>query len=152
MKYLGKLVAFPIIALALATPTAAHADPGVASHMKVDGTVAVSDMGCTWTGASTSDNPPNPLTIYRNTINPPGGNLHCGSADPGLTLNNDPNVVFNSGLIATIDRITGTAGGCTYQATNVVLTNGSGSFTAYRVAGSEWCPYSVTGWIMLTFH
>ncbi len=152
MKHLGKLVAVAIIGLALTAPTAGHADPNVTSHMKVDGSVAFSDMVCTWTDATTSDNPPNPLTIYRSTINLPGGNLSCDPSGFTLTFNNDPNVVFNNSLTATIDRINGTVGVCTYQATNVVLTNGSGSFTAYRVAGSEWCPASVTGWIMLTFH
>jgi hypothetical protein len=151
VKRLGKLVAFAIIGLALTTPTAVHADPGVASHMKADGTVAFSDMTCTWTGASTSDNPPNPLTIYRSTINLPGGNLYCDPSGFTLTFNNDPNVVFN-GDTAVIDRINSTVGSCTYETTNVVLTNGSGTFTAYRVGIGIWCPSSVTGSITLVFH
>lgn len=159
MKYLGKLVAFAVIGLALTTPTAAHADPGVASHMKVDGSVTVTMYGitghCFWSDGVTSDNPPNPLTIYRSTINPPGGNLSCTPSGFTVTLNNDPHLAF-SGSTATIDRINAsiTASGmtCVYEATNVMLYNGTGNFTGYFQYGSLSCPRSVPGSMTLRFH
>jgi hypothetical protein len=166
MRHLGKLVALTAIALAFVGTTAAQADPGITSHMKVDGTITFGpgpDVVCTWTNGSTSANPPNMLIIDRNTINPPGGNMTCTGAD-GVTLNNDPKVTFDDANgKATVDRVntTGTRFGfsCTYESLNVMLTrDGStrhytGGFNATRLSGNSFvCPSTQVGTADITFH
>jgi hypothetical protein len=166
MKHLGKLIALTAVALAFAGTTAAQADPGIQNHMKVDGTITLGpgpDVVCTWTNGSTSDNPPNTLTVYRNTINPPGGNNSCTGAS-SVTLDNDPVIMFDDANgKAKVDRVrtTGIRFGvsCTYEATDVMLMRDgttrryTGSFTATRLSGSEFfCPSSQVGTADITFH
>lgn len=165
MKHLGKLVGLAVIALAFAGSTAAQADPGTNANL-VDGTIilgANNDVVCNWTNGSTSDNPPNTLTIENSSINQPGGNNSCTGAD-NVTLNNDPVVSFNDAAgTATVDKVntTGTKSGfsCTYEALGVVLTRVgtsrryTGSFTANRTAGwSLICPSTSPGSADITFH
>jgi hypothetical protein len=163
MRNLAKLVALTAVALAFAgTTTAAQADPGVTSHQKVDGTISVgTDISCSWTDGSTNANPPSALTIDRNTVNPPGGNMSCTGAS--VTLDNNPGFTFNDTAgTATIDTVvvTGNRIGvyCTYTATNVSLNRDgttrhySGNFIGQRTAGSIFfCPSSHTGTADITF-
>lgn len=165
MKHLGKFVALTAIALAFVGTPAAQADPGINANL-VDGNITLGDpteVDCNWTDASTSDNPPNTLTIDRTTVNPPGGNNSCTGAD-NVTLNNDPVVTFddNAGT-ATVDKVntTGTKFGfsCTYESTDVDLNRDgttrhyTGTFTATRISGSIFvCPSTTPGTADITFH
>ena len=107
----------------------------------VDASVTSPQGTCTWTNGATSADPPSTLTIDRNTVNAPGGNLTCGGAS--VTLNNDPTVTFDDAArTATADLIDVTAAvsgiTCRYAATNTVLMGDtltrtySGSLTAQK--------------------
>lgn len=162
MRHLGKLVALTAVALAFVAPTAAQADPGITSHMKVDGYLG----NCRFTDASTNNNPPSPLVINADTVNPPGGNLSCDDGTASPHLDNNPGVSFGPNAdTATVDRlvVTGSRIGvtCTYEATNIALTRDSqtgwyhgSDITARRIGGSIFfCPPSTTGGTMgLYFH
>ncbi len=154
MKHTARLLTLAVTSLALGLPaTAAQADPGIASHMKVDGYIGT----CRFTDASTSANLPDPLVIEADTVNPPVGNLSCGDGSPPPHLDNDPGVIFGPNAdTATVDRVVATATrstiSCTYEATNIGLTrdqatgwfNGS-TVTARRIAGSIFfCPPSAS--------
>jgi hypothetical protein len=156
MRHLGKLIALTAVALAFAGTTAAQADPGIQNHMKVDGTITVSDITCTWVDGMTSDNPPNMLFIYASSLS-----MVCTGAT--VTLNNDPKVTFddaNGKAIVDLVNVTGNRIGveCTYAATNIMLTRDgttrryTGTFTATRTAGSIFfCPSSHSGSADITF-
>lgn len=166
MRHFSKLVALTTIALAFAFPGVAQADPGINANL-VDGRITLGpgpDVDCSWTNASTSANPPNTLTVDRNTVNPPGGNNSCTGAS-SVTLNNNPTVTFNDTAgTATADKVstTGVKSGfsCTYEAYNVVLTRDgttrhytASGYTAYRTAGWEFvCPSTQPGTADITFH
>ncbi|MFJ7158709.1 hypothetical protein ACIQUQ_27725 [Streptomyces sp. NPDC101118] len=143
-----------IIAATAGASTAATALGPTASQL-VDGVIVVAGNTCTWTNAKTSANPPSTLSIDRNTINKPGGNLSC-SGGITATLNNNPNVTFDDAAgtaAADVIDITGKQSfiSCRYKATNV-LWNRDGTdrkyvnraFTAAKTSGSFLCPSSVT--------
>src|SRR5438270_7056392 len=68
----------------LGTAVVANAATGL-----VDGSITVSGSTCSWTNASTSDVPPNTLSIDHSTVN-----VSCsGSITANLT--NDPTVTFD---------------------------------------------------------
>jgi hypothetical protein len=161
MRRAGKFLGLSLIAIALAAPTAAQADPGITANL-VDGTISISSTVCSWTNAATSDNPPNTLTIDRNTVNRPTGNVSCNDGTT-VTLNNNPVAIFNDSTgTATADRVSVTATQgfvtCTFEATGVTLTRSgttrsySGSFTARKTSGSFLCPTSGSGSATLNFH
>ncbi len=152
MRYLGKLVALTAVALAFAAPTAAQADPGISSHMKVDGQITVPDTTvCTWTNGSTTANPPSSLSILRSTVIPSCTNGYA------VRLLNDPSVTFDdaagTSTVATLDFSATFSGiSCSYRASNIVMTR-SGTTRTYsvsglnaaKIGGSFLCPGSVSG-------
>lgn len=157
MRHLGKLLALTAVALAFVAPTAAQADPGITSHMKVDGNITVPNTTvCTWTNGSTTANPPSPLSILRSSINPTGGNLTCTNGY-AVRLLNDPSATFDdaagTSTIATLDFSATTSGiTCSYRANNIVMTRSGttrtysvSGLTATKIGGSFLCPGSVSG-------
>src|SRR5690348_4130357 len=64
MKPASMIVGISVLALGLA------GTPAYAAGGTVDGSITVGDSGCTWTGASTSDTPPNTLTVDHTTVHP----------------------------------------------------------------------------------
>lgn len=153
MRPASMLVGLSVIAVSFAG-TAAHAAGGL-----IDGTIVVGSTTCTWTNASTSDVPPNTLTIDRTTVHPT-----CNGSVT-VSLANNPTVTFNDAAgtasSAQVD-VNGTQSGvtCGYRATNVVVnrqgttrTYSGGPFTANKISGSFVCPSSQTiGSATLTFH
>src|SRR5215467_4446820 len=62
--------------------------PASAATGLVDGSISLSSASCSWTNATTSDVPPNTLTIDHTTVHP-----SCSSGTASLT--NNPTVTFN---------------------------------------------------------
>lgn len=138
----------------LGTATAANAATGL-----VDGSITVGSSSCSWTNATTSDVPPNTLTVDHTTINP----TCSGSITANLT--NDPSISFDdtAGTASSPEvDVNGTISGisCSYTVTNVSLarqgttrTYTGGPFTATLSGGSFLCPGSETvDSATLTFH
>jgi hypothetical protein len=137
------------------TATPAHAAAGL-----VDGTVQSTGVTCSWTGAATSNVPPNALTIDRTTVSP-----SCDSSIT-VTLANNPTVTFNDTppgtasspqIDVTVSNIP-LIGTCGYRVTNVVLNRQSGRTytaagrTANKISGSFLCPGTATiDSVVLTF-
>ncbi len=142
MRHLGKLIGLTAIVAAFAAPQAAY---GAASNL-VDGSVTAGSTTCTWVDASTSDNPPNTLTVENSTVD-----LVCDDGTD-VVLNNDPVVSFDDTAgTATADAIdiTATQMGvtCRYRATNVVMDRdgdtrdySGGPYTGKLVSGGWLCP------------
>jgi hypothetical protein len=142
------------MAAVFAAPTAAYAAAGL-----VDGTVTSGSTTCSWVNASTSDTPPNPLTIAGSTVK-----TSCNDGTT-LTVNNNPNVTFDDANgTAAVDAIdvTGTKFGtsCRYRATNLVLnrsgttrTYSGGPYTGNLVSGGFFCSGTLTvNSASVTFH
>lgn len=140
---LATVSAFALVAVGL-TGTA-YAAPGL-----VDGSITVGDTTCTWAGATTSDVPPNTLTVDRTTVN------ESCSGGTTVDLVNDPTVTFDdtAGTASSpqID-VTGTIIGitCGYRVSNVSVTRQDttrtytgGPFTATLTSGGFLCPSSQT--------
>jgi len=139
----------------LGTAVAANA----ATSGLVDGSITVSGSTCSWSNATTSDVPPNTLTIDHSTVS-----VSCsGSITASLT--SDPTVTFDDtagtasssevDVSATVDGIS-----CSYTVSDLSLsrsgttrTYSGGPFTASLSSGSILCPSSesVTS-ATLTFH
>lgn len=130
--------------VALGTASTAYAATGL-----VDGSITVSSSTCSWTNATTSDVPPNTLTVDHTTVN-----ATC-SGSISATLTNDPTVTFDdSAGTATADEIdvSGTIAGisCGYQVTGASVTRSDsssrtytgGPFTANKTSGGLLCPSS----------
>lgn len=127
---------------------------------QVDGSISVAGSTCTWTNATTSDVPPNTLTLDHTTVAP-----SCdGSIDASLT--NDPTVTFDDAAgtasSAEVD-VSATVSGinCGYSVTDLSVTRQDsssrtytgGPFTATKTSGSFLCPGSETvDSVTLTFH
>lgn len=149
MRTASLLIGLSAAAVAF-TATPAHADAGL-----VDGTVQSTGVTCSWTGAATSDTPPNPLTIDRTTVHP-----SCDSSIT-VTLANNPSVTFTD-----LSGGTGTAsspqidvtvsnipliGTCGYRVTNATLNRQTGTRTytatgrtANKISGGFLCPGTAT--------
>lgn len=138
------LVGLSVAAVTL-SGTAAYAAGGL-----VDGTITVGSSNCSWTGATTSDVPPNTLTVDHTTVSPT-----C-SGDITVNLANDPTVSFDdaAGTAASPEiAVTGTLAGinCGYHVVNVAITRQGdtrtytgGPYTATKTSGSFLCPSSQT--------
>ena len=138
----------------LGTAVAANAATGL-----VDGSITVSSSTCTWSNATTSDVPPNTLTIDHTTVSP-----SC-SGSISATLTNDPTVTFDdtAGTATSPEvDVNGTELGvtCSYTVTNVsaarqgtTRTYTGGPYTANLSSGGFLCPSTETVSTMtLTFH
>lgn len=141
--------------VALGSASTAYAATGL-----VDGSIAVSGSTCTWTNATTSDVPPNTLTVDHTTVN--------ASCDGSITatLTNDPTVTFDDTAgTATADEIdvSGTILGvsCGYTVTNASVSRSDsssrtytgGPFTANKSSGGVLCPSSESvSTATFTFH
>lgn len=134
------------------------AAPAYAATGLVDGTIALGSTSCSWTNATTSNVPPNTLTVTGSTVDPT-----CTSGSASLT--NNPTITFNdtagTASSAEVD-VTGTVLGisCSYEVTNVTLdrsgttrTYNGGPYTATLTSGSILCPSTETVTsATLTFH
>jgi hypothetical protein len=140
MKPATMLVGLSVVALSL-TGTAAQAATG-----SVDGTISVSGSSCSWTNATTSDVPPNTLTVDHTTVH--------ATCDGSITANlaNNPTVTFNdsAGTASSPEiDVSGTILGisCGYKVTNVSIarqgtsrTYTGGPYTATKSSGGFLCP------------
>lgn len=146
MRHFGKLIGLAAFVAIVAAPAVAQA----AQANLVDGTVVTGDTTCTWTNATTSDNPPNTLTIDQASVT-----ITCDDGTP-ITLNNSPTVTFDDAAgTGTADaiNITGSKLGveCTYEATGVQFARdgetrnySGGPVTADLVDGGFLCPGTQT--------
>ncbi|SFA93495.1 hypothetical protein SAMN05216266_102304 [Amycolatopsis marina] len=136
--------------------------PALADHSKIDGSITANGDTCSWTDGSTSDNPPNTLTVDRTTINAPGGNLSC-SGGVSATLNNDPTATFDDANgTATVDLldVTLTQFGmqCRYQARDVegqrdgTTRHYTASVSVPLSSGGFGCPNPLNADASLTLH
>jgi hypothetical protein len=143
------------------TVAALAAGPASAAQGKVDGTIGAGDKSCNWTNGATSNTAPNALTVDRNTINTPGGNLSCSGIS--AKLNNNPALTFNDAAgTATADAldvsVTVIGVTCRYKAVGLTAQrsgttrNYSATATASLVAGGFLCPASQTVSATLAFH
>ncbi|XVQ11450.1 hypothetical protein ACQP1W_02400 [Spirillospora sp. CA-255316] len=146
MRPASYLVGLSVIAAAGLVAAPAHA----AAPGQVDGTVSAAGATCSWTGATTSDTPPNTLTIDHTTISP-----SC-SGGVTVTLSSSPTVTFNDAAgtasASQID-VTATVFGvnCGYRVTNMSVarqgttrTYTGGPYTAAKTSGGILCPGSAT--------
>jgi hypothetical protein len=133
--------------------------PAFAATGQVDGNITVGGSSCSWTNATTSDAPPNALTIDHTTVSP----TCSGSISASLT--NDPAVTFDdtAGTASAPEvDVNGTVIGitCSYKVTNVTYTRTGttrtytgGPFTANLSSGGALCPATETvNSASLTFH
>ncbi|RSS78337.1 hypothetical protein [Streptomyces sp. WAC06614] len=166
MRHIASLgTAALVVAVTLGSATTAGA-AGPAVDQKADGVIVVAGQTCTWTNASTSAVPPTTLSVDRNTINRPGGNLAC-TGGISATLNNNPVFTFDDAAgTARTDSIdiTGKQSfiSCRYKATNITWNRDGATrkyvnqaFTATKTSGSFLCPGSVTtdaGGASMLFH
>jgi hypothetical protein len=149
------VVGLSIASLGFFGATAAYAAGG-----QVDGSISVAGSTCTWANATTSDVPPNALTIDHTTVTP-----SC-SGSISASLTNDPAVTFddaaNTAAAAEVD-VSATVSGitCGYQVTNLSVSRSDsssrsytgGPFTATKTSGSFLCPGSESvDSVSLTFH
>jgi hypothetical protein len=132
--------------------------PAYAATGLVDGSISLSSATCSWTNATTSDVPPNTLTVDHTTVS-----STCSSGSASLT--NDPTITFDdsAGTASSPEvDVSGTVIGvsCSYSVANVTLTrSGStrtysgGPFTATKTGGGGLCPSTETvSSASLTFH
>jgi hypothetical protein len=153
MRPASLLVGLSVVAAGL-TGTAAHAAGGL-----VDGSIVVGSSTCSWTNATTSDVPPNTLTVDHTTVHP----TCSGSITANLT--NDPTVTFNdtAGTASSPEiDVSGTVSGvsCGYKVTNVSIarqgttrTYNGGPYTATKSSGGFLCPSTETvNSATFTFH
>ena len=154
MRPASLLVGLSVVAVSFAGTTAANAATGL-----VDGSISVGGSVCSWTNATTSDVPPNTLTVDHTTVSP-----SCdGSISANLT--NDPTVNFNdaAGTASSPEiDVSGAIAGisCSYKVTNVSVTRqgttrtySGGPYSATKSGGSFLCPGSETvDSATLTFH
>ncbi len=153
MRPASLLVGLSVIAVGFAG-TPAHAAGGL-----LDGSITVGSSTCSWTNASTSDVPPNTLTVDHTTVHP--------SCNGSITANlaNDPTVTFDdaAGTASSPEiDVTGTVLGvnCGYKVTNVSIarqgttrTYSGGPYTATKTSGSFLCPSTETvNSATFTFH
>ncbi|GAA2453749.1 hypothetical protein GCM10010191_85610 [Actinomadura vinacea] len=146
MRPASLLVGLSVIAAAGFVAAPAHAAaPGL-----VDGTIVVGSTTCSWTNATTSNTPPNTLTVNHTTISP--------TCTGGITvsLSSSPTVTFNDGAgTASSAQIQVTASvlgvNCGYRVSNVSVNRQGttrnytgGPFTATKISGSFLCPGSET--------
>jgi hypothetical protein len=148
-----------LVGLSVVAGSLLLAAPAFAATGLVDGSITVGSSSCSWTNATTSDVPPNTLTIDHTTVHPT-----C-SGSITATLANNPTVSFNdsAGTASSPEvDVNGTQSGisCSYKVTNVSLarqgttrTYTGGPFTATLTGGSFLCPGSQTvNSATLTFH
>lgn len=153
MKTASLLVGLSVVAASFAG-TAAYAATGL-----VDGSITVGSSTCSWTNATTSDVPPNTLTVDHTTVH----TTCSGSITANLT--NNPTVTFNdtAGTASSPEvDVSGTQSGvsCGYKVTNATLsrqgttrTYTGGPYTATLTSGSFLCPRTQTvNSTTLTFH
>ncbi|GAA3928979.1 hypothetical protein GCM10023085_07960 [Actinomadura viridis] len=147
MRPASFLVGLSAIAAAAAfTAAPAHAEaPGL-----VDGSITAAGTTCTWTNATTSNTPPNTLTIDRTTIS-----LSC-SGSVSVSIGANPTVSFNDAngtATATSIVVTATVFGvqCGYTVNNASATRQGttrtytgGPYTATKTSGGFLCPSSET--------
>ncbi|WP_017595899.1 hypothetical protein [Nocardiopsis potens] len=100
--------------------TGLAASPAAAAEGAMDGSITAEGQDCSWTGAVTSDQAPNPLTVDRESLN---AALSCSGGTTAV-LNNDPTVTFDdgAGTITTgmLDiSVTMVGVTCRYQATDM---------------------------------
>jgi hypothetical protein len=133
--------------------------PAYAATGQVDGNITVGGSSCSWTNATTSDVPPNTLTIDHASVHP-----SCsGSITASLT--NDPAVTFDdtAGTASAPEvDVNGTVLGitCSYKVTGLSLsrqgtarTYTGGPFTANLSGGGALCPSTESvDSASLTFH
>src|SRR5688500_16588862 len=105
-----------LVGLAALAMVFVGAQPAYAAN-QVDGSITAGSTVCTWTGAQTTSNPPNTLTVFGATVN-----ITCNDGTTA-TLNNDPTVTFND-----------TNGTATADAVDVSVTQ-SGITCRYRLNG-----------------
>ncbi|MFB4319833.1 hypothetical protein [Actinomadura sp. 21ATH] len=134
-----------VAAAGLAAAPAHAAAPGL-----VDGSVSAMGTNCSWTNATTSDTPPNTLTVDHTTIS--------ATCDGGVTvaISQSPTVTFNDAAgTATSPSITVTGSflgmNCGYTVTNVSInrdgttrTYTGGPYTANKTSGGFLCPGTAT--------
>ncbi len=144
MKTASMLAGLSIVALGFA------GTPAYAAGGTVDGSITLGSSSCTWTGATTSDTPPNTLTVDHTTVSPT-----C-SGSISANLSNDPTITFDdaagtasSASIVVSGTILGIS--CGYTVSNVsIARSGStrtytgGPFTANKSSGSILCPATET--------
>ncbi|WP_328607894.1 hypothetical protein OG943_01805 [Amycolatopsis sp. NBC_00345] len=131
--------------------------PAYAASGQVDGNITVGGSSCSWTNATTSDVPPNTVTIDHTTVKP-----SC-SGSIVASLTNDPTATFDdtAGTVSAPEvDVTGTVLGinCSYKVTGLSLsrqgttrTYTGGPFTAN--GGGGLCPSTETvDSATLTFH
>jgi DNA-binding CsgD family transcriptional regulator len=136
-------------AIAIGLTAGLSASPAFAATGLVDGTINVGSTSCSWTNATTSNVPPNTLTINDSTVH-----ASCNSGSASLT--NSPTITFNdtagTASSAVVD-VSATEIGvtCGYKVTNVTLkrsgttrTYTGGPFTATKTSGSFLCPSTET--------
>ncbi|MFC5747715.1 hypothetical protein [Actinomadura rugatobispora] len=146
MRPASYLVGLSVIAAAGLMSAPAHAAaPGL-----VDGTVSAAGATCSWTNATTSNTPPNTLTINHTTISPTcsGGVTVTLSSSPTVTFNDNPPGTASA---AQIDVTANLGITCGYRVTNVTVnrqgttrTYTGGPYTATKTSGSFLCPGSAT--------
>ncbi|QUQ64008.1 hypothetical protein [Kutzneria sp. CA-103260] len=148
-----------VVGVAAVAGSVLLAVPAYAATGQVDGNITVSGSSCSWTNATTSDVPPNTLTIDHTTVKP-----SCsGSITASLT--NDPQVTFDdsAGTVSAPEvDVNGTVLGitCSYKVTNVKYSRQGtgraytgGPFTANLSSGGGLCPSTETvNSASLTFH
>lgn len=148
------LVGIAAVAAVVLLPVPAYAATG-----QVDGNITVGGSSCSWTNATTSDVPPNNLTIDHTTVQP----TCSGSISASLT--NDPTVTFDdtAGTASAPEvDVNGTVLGvtCSYKVTSVSYSRQGtarnytgGPFTATLSSGGFLCPSTETvNSASLTFH
>lgn len=148
-----------LVGIAAVAGSVLLAVPAYAATGQVDGNITVGGSSCSWTNASTSDVPPNTLTIDHTTVQP-----NC-SGSISASLTNDPTVTFDdtAGTASAPEvDVNGTVLGitCSYTVTNLSVsrqgtsrTYTGGPFTANLSSGGGLCPGSETvNSVSLTFH
>ena len=147
------------IAVAGSVLLAVPAYAATAATGQVDGNITVSGSSCSWTNATTSDVPPNTLTIDHTTVQP-----SC-SGSISASLTNDPTVTFDdtAGTASAPEvDVNGTVLGitCSYKVTGLSVsrqgttrTYTGGPYTANLSSGGALCPSSESvDSASLTFH
>jgi hypothetical protein len=148
-----------LVGIAAVAGSVLLAVPAYAATGQVDGNITVSGSSCSWTNATTSDVPPNSLTIDHTTVSP-----SC-SGSISASLTNDPSVTFDdtAGTASAPEvDVNGTELGitCSYKVTSVSFARQGttrsytgGPFTANLSSGGGLCPSSETvNSASLTFH
>lgn len=152
-RILAGLALGSALALGLGT-NAAYAAGGL-----VDGSITVGDSTCSWTNATSSDVPPNTLTIDHTTVQP-----SCSGSITG-DITNDPTVTFDDAAgtarVPELDVTASMAGNtCGYAVTDLSLTRqgtgrtySGGPYTATKTSGGSVCSSTATlDAVTLSFH